>query len=175
VTTLLEASRLALEALKNIADYDGLADARAALRQAIEQAEQPAVPLGDRNPGLQWDNTPQAFNDWWDSDYDPTGNPFRQDSAAYWAWAGWKAAIEQAEQAQPVAVFDENLGRPKMFANAPMLKHGQTLYTAPPPRQPWVGLTMQEIKDCIPGNVQSPDPWLTFVRAAEAKLKEKNT
>jgi hypothetical protein len=40
VTTLLEASRLALEALKNIADYDGLADARAALRRALEQ--QPA-------------------------------------------------------------------------------------------------------------------------------------
>ena len=41
----------------------------------------------------------QAFNDWWDSGYDPTGNPFRKGSAAYWAWAGWKAAITKGEQA----------------------------------------------------------------------------
>jgi hypothetical protein len=204
-------------------------------------AEQPAILLGEVR-GLQWDKTSQAFNDWWDSDYDPTGNPFRQDSAAYWAWAGWKAAIEQAEQAQPyadkaamfahmkdriridpvtgnvgigtpqqpeqeqprisagpitpamqagpteaqkqqlaafaksmqaqpVAVFDENLGRPKMFADAPMLKHGQTLYTAPPPRQPWQGLTDEEFQ-WIYDNGRTP---AGMIELAEAKLKEKNT
>jgi len=44
---------------------------------------------------------PQAFNDWWNADYDPTGNPFGKDTHAYWAWAGWKAA-EQPAQRKPL-------------------------------------------------------------------------
>ena len=113
-----EALKLALEALaasddflfnyhdcepNNEREVDAYSEVRAnnmkaweAIREAL--AEQPAIPLGDSNTGLQWDKTSQAFNDWWDSDYDPTGNPFRQDSAAYWAWAGWKAATEQPAQ-----------------------------------------------------------------------------
>jgi hypothetical protein len=41
-------------------------------------------------------------------------------------------------QAEPVAVFDEVLGRPKLMPNAPILQHGDNLYTAtsPPPVQP---------------------------------------
>ena len=34
----------------------------------------------------------KGFNDWWDSDYDDSENPYEPDSAAYWAWAGWQAA-----------------------------------------------------------------------------------
>ena len=33
----------------------------------------------------------EQFDDWWDAPIDMTGNPFRQDCAAYWAWAGWVA------------------------------------------------------------------------------------
>ena len=54
---------------------------------------EPDIPFGDNNPGLQWDEVSQAFNDWWNADYDPTGNPFGKDTHAYWAWAGWKAAV----------------------------------------------------------------------------------
>ena len=43
----------------------------------------------------QWDAIPDAFNEWWDADYDDTGNPYRKDSPAYWAWAGWSAAIKE--------------------------------------------------------------------------------
>jgi hypothetical protein len=45
----------------------------------------------------QWDAIPDAFNEWWDADYDDTGNPYRKDSPAYWAWSGWKAASKQPD------------------------------------------------------------------------------
>jgi hypothetical protein len=40
----------------------------------------------------QGDKPSASFNEWWDSEYDDSANPFEQDSAAYWAWAGWQAA-----------------------------------------------------------------------------------
>ena len=43
----------------------------------------------------------EAFNDWWDSDYDDRNNPYERDSFAYWAWAGWQAALAQPAQ-EPV-------------------------------------------------------------------------
>jgi len=46
----------------------------------------------------QWDTPSKAFNEWWDSDYNDSANPFEQDSAAYWAWAGWQAAQPVQEQ-----------------------------------------------------------------------------
>jgi len=42
-----------------------------------------------------WDNIPQAFNDWWNADYDDSNNPFRLNSPAYWAWSGWYAANKE--------------------------------------------------------------------------------
>ena len=63
--------------------------------------QEPKIPFGDNYPGLQWDEIPQAFNDWWNADYDPTGNSFEKDTHAYWAWAGWKAAKQPAQQ-EPV-------------------------------------------------------------------------
>jgi hypothetical protein len=48
-----------------------------------------------------WDNIPQAFNDWWNADYDDSTNPFRLNSPAYWAWSGWSAANK--EKQEPVA------------------------------------------------------------------------
>ena len=60
------------------------ANAATALRTAIEQAEQG-----------QWDAIPDAFNEWWNADYDDSTNPFRLNSPAYWAWAGWSAANKE--------------------------------------------------------------------------------
>jgi hypothetical protein len=59
-------------------------EAITALKAALEQPEQG-----------QWDAIPDAFNEWWDADYDDTGNPYRKDSPAYWAWAGWSAANKE--------------------------------------------------------------------------------
>ena len=43
------------------------------------------------------DEVPVEFNLWWDSAYDDSGNPFQLNSYAYWAWAGWKAAMSIKE------------------------------------------------------------------------------
>jgi len=51
-----------------------------------------------------WDNIPQEFNDWWNEDYDDSTNPFKLNSSAYWAWAGWQARrkkLAQPEQEPP--------------------------------------------------------------------------
>ena len=39
-----------------------------------------------------------AFNDWWNNDYDDSTNPYEKDTFAYWAWAGWQAALAQPAQ-----------------------------------------------------------------------------
>jgi hypothetical protein len=46
----------------------------------------------------QWDMPSEAFNAWWDSDYDDSTNPYEKDTFAYWAWAGWQAALAQPAQ-----------------------------------------------------------------------------
>lgn len=35
-----------------------------------------------------------TFNEWWDSGNVSKENPYRPDSAAFWAYEGWKAAQE---------------------------------------------------------------------------------
>lgn len=47
-----------------------------------------------------------AFDDWWDSDYDDSTNPYTKDSACYWAWAGWQAA--QAESRSYREAYPDN-------------------------------------------------------------------
>ena len=43
----------------------------------------------------QWNTPSEAFNAWWNSDYDDSTNPYEKDTFAYWAWAGWQAALAQ--------------------------------------------------------------------------------
>jgi len=85
----IEAMKLALEALEKCM-YPQLKQLNAitALRAAIAEAEKQEDSLAQTN----WDNIPQAFNDWWNADYDDSTNPFRLNSPAYWAWSGWSAA-----------------------------------------------------------------------------------
>ena len=50
------------------------------------------------------------------------------------------------------------------------------LYTSPPASKPWVGLTDEEIDEVFGSPMKlEPSFMLSFVRAIEAKLKEKNT
>jgi hypothetical protein len=50
------------------------------------------IPLYTTPPAAQWDKPSASFNEWWDSNVMPPANPFAEGSAAFWAWAGWKAA-----------------------------------------------------------------------------------
>ena len=44
----------------------------------------------------------QQFNHWWNEgetgETAPGANPYRHESAAYWAWEGWQAAIRARGQ-----------------------------------------------------------------------------
>lgn len=142
-------------------------DARRRVREALD--EQPAIPFGDGNSGLQWDKTSKAFNDWWDSDIDPTGNPFRQDSAAYWAWAGWKAATEQpAQQQEPVAVVVDAYDTPGLqwLCQHPP-KRGDKLYTSPQPAQHSASVLEQNTSNSLETTNQEaqdePVAWMEMV------------
>ena len=69
----------------------GFADGKkAALAQ--EQALKKLARLGQEIEQQAEPVAREGFNTWWDGDYDDSANPFEQDSAAYWAWAGWQAA-----------------------------------------------------------------------------------
>lgn len=95
----------------------------------------------------------------------------------------WQRAVEAAkrqavaEQVQPVAwTTGFYAGHCVIRAADPaaILPIGVALYTAPPPRQPWVGLTDEEVMDSweeIRDGDWAPD----FYAVIEAKLKEKNT
>lgn len=58
-----------------------------------------------------WDKPSVAFDEWWNGDNDESTNPFRLESGAYWAWAGWKAALAQPAQKQWNAALDEAASR----------------------------------------------------------------
>ena len=40
-----------------------------------------------------------AFEEWLNADIDTTDNPYRNNSAAYWAWEGWKAGVKAEREA----------------------------------------------------------------------------
>ena len=84
----------------------------------------------------QWDTPSEAFNEWWNGEYDDSTNPFTKHSLAYWAWAGWQAALAQPAQEQKyekrIAPYSTTLS--------------MLLNTAPPQRQP---LTDEEIADYL--------------------------
>ena len=77
----------------------------------------------------QWDTPSEAFNAWWNSDYYGSTNPYEINTFAYWAWAGWQAALAQPAQ-EPVQVSVEEfvhivedkehlVGRPIVWAQWP--------------------------------------------------------
>ena len=84
------------------------------------------------------------------------------------------AELAQPEQ-EPVAVVDvhefyDNCANFSLLQKLPKGKH--TLYTTPPQRT-WVGLTDEE-RRAVWDSCERQTP-TTYVKAIEAKLKEKNT
>jgi hypothetical protein len=102
------------------------------------------------------------FNQWWQGDYDDTDNPYRDDSPAYWAYAGWQAREAEITRLRELAEY--------------RLK----LLTKMPDEKPWVGLTDEEILEilCIHPDIDEDiddyEDVISEARAIEAKLKEKN-
>ena len=94
-------------------------------------------------------------------------------------------AIKQAEKQEPVALeavyetiiyWDEGGGK---RSRRELARRIVALYTTPPKRE-WVGLTEPELHEINPTWPAPNEHWkyqdvLEFVRAIEAKLKEKNT
>jgi hypothetical protein len=90
-----------------------------------------------------------------------------------------RQAIEQAQQAEPVAWVECD---GELVWNNREAAIGRNLYTAPPQRE-WQGLTDEEV-DLLeelyappvhPDFVNDADHCLELIRHVEAKLKEKNT
>jgi hypothetical protein len=144
----IEAMKLALEALKScsgVSHWPALQPTIAALRQAIEQAEEQEGTV--------------------------TAEYKFQTYAAYKSDGEMKIGVVP-EQAQPVAWRwkeringDFNSWVVTSSEPPPYAIEKQPLYTAPPQRKPWVGLTDDDLSQII----------LAAVGVAEAKLKEKNT
>jgi hypothetical protein len=134
------------------------------------------------------------FNEWWDSDI-PITSPFRRGSPAYWAWAGWQAALrEQAmievqrlgqeiEATQPVAWISTTellVMRGNAYAGAKDWRvnlglepeEGDVgLYTSPPQRT-WITLTDGEfLKAC---QLAEDGNYLVAFQRIQQWLKEKN-
>ena len=109
----------------------------------------------------QWDTPSEAFNEWWNGEYDDSTNPFTKHSLAYWAFAGWQAALAQPAQ--------------EPWPEEPV---GHMAGGVQPPQRPWVGLTDEEVElywdweDFQIGAGRSTI--LEMVRDIEAKLKDKN-
>jgi hypothetical protein len=49
----------------------------------------------------------EEFNSWWNNGESLTDNPYEPDSAAFWAWEGWCAAVK-AEREQCVKICCEH-------------------------------------------------------------------
>ncbi|CAB4145818.1 hypothetical protein UFOVP474_49 [uncultured Caudovirales phage] len=120
----------------------------------------------------QWDTPSEAFNAWWNGEYDDSTNPFTKHSLAYWAFAGWQAALAQPAQ-EPVAWLTRDSVDGCWYATANKVGNDdKPLYTTPPQRpwvlqREWVDLTDEEI-----------DKWAHelhgVIYAVMADLKEKN-
>ena len=114
----------------------------AKLREKNARKDMPAA--ADTRKQDRWDDVPQDFRDWWNGDYDDSTNPFRLNSSAYWAWAGWKAAEDKAGGDEPVAIvvhaptaagFPDGETFKVLWLRSPSsFPHGTKLYPRPQPQ-----------------------------------------
>ncbi len=56
-----------------------------------------------------------AFNDWWDTPYTPTNNPFTPETPAWWSWEAWQAATKVEREACAKAAGPEDSYRDEWF------------------------------------------------------------
>ncbi len=150
------------------------------LRQAIEQAEKQFNPDWDQQAVLveriRELEAQQALDKKADNarelglDYEPE---------EFVRWSKEKEffdaahALPQAEKQEPYCWVQSKLNQGLFYKEKPRRIHTIPLYTAPS-RKEWVGLTDEEILQTLGGKT-GDEYFFKFVRAVEAKLKEKNT
>ena len=118
-----------------------------------------------------WDKPSVAFGEWWNGDNDESTNPFRLESGAYWAWAGWKAALAQPAQ-EPVAWARCKDLEEQAYGLLGQLKAANLKWSV---AHPWVGLTAEDFSAIkFPAEMRFPAEFRAGARWADVKLKEKN-
>jgi hypothetical protein len=118
----------------------------------------------------------EEINEAFDREYDkyknsPDYKAFAEQEPVAWVDKVWVERLDIAKQLRIELLFSRC-----------QLSHNQIpLYTAPPPKREWVGLTDDEIHKivdaCTPDEAEQEElnDFARAVRFAEAKLKELNT
>ena len=114
-------------------------------------------------------------------DYVDEYGPHDKDSGAQYVITAIKEALAQPAQ-EPVAwryKIVDCFGRPAWTLKTPRsdtrVLESQPIYTTPPQRKPWVGLTEQEHTDiAVECGCMSSD-WVFYGATVERLLKEKNS
>ena len=110
--------------LKHDTNMEGM---RAALIVGAEPRQEAQEPVSPRHPVvIQWrDNAIEACA--------KIADAYGHEQAAQDMRAMLTVSRQEAQEPVVAAVFDEQLGRPVIVEGAPLLSHGQPLYTAPQP------------------------------------------
>ena len=120
-----------------------------------------------------WDTPSEAFNEWWDSDYDDSTNPYEKDTFAYWAWAGWQAALAKPAQAEVLAqaVPDETLTI--VYQSGFYDGKKQQQLVEPTGNEWFEWWRVSQVADETEAEIDFAD-FLIIAQAVAAKLKEQN-
>ena len=93
MSKLREAAEAVVRAWEAGESLDDLEAAGDALRAALAEDR-----LNDYLPPKRDER--RTFNEWWDEgEVSPGNNPYRHESAAYWAWEGWQAGVKAEREA----------------------------------------------------------------------------
>ncbi len=179
MSDLEQAARQALEALNTIlpyevVDYDPLASAIAALRQALEQKQEPFEYWNAVEGWVKIDELRQHFDSvGCGTIYKTAGEgrvplyiePPKQEPVAWmYDWKTEGVIVTDWVTSDK----DEAYSPTKGYVNI------RPLYIEPPKRE-WVGLTDEEVRAIDTSEFWNDHTPLDFARVIEAKLKEKNT
>ena len=104
--------------------------------------------------------------------------PHYENCKAKQAITAIEEALAQPEQ-EPVATLDdleqEIYENTRQFVSRDVMEWMLKRYYTTPPQRTWVGLTDEEISEVLGSDIHDePSGELRFIRAIEAKLKQKN-
>jgi hypothetical protein len=153
--------------------FESIDNCITSLRKAIAEAESKRAALGAIIISSE------KRNEEWDAlSADEQAAYHAQNACPYCGGSGHKDDIAEAEKQEPVAGVVVREGLPTLLRDSDIKPTDKRLYTTPQQRT-WVGLTDEEIDSMVEVTDLSGayyyDDLYAVVRAAEAKLTEKNT